>query len=156
MLEEGRYSEISEESQLIFRKRLRAFGKADIIAEVLNLDPLPSNPEEDRKLRAEYQRGKMIEQGLHRGVFDDQGNLWIPVASAEEARNFFKRPRSDNQSPDQRAAAEDDADENVLYVEVRDNKNTTSPLPSPRKMSKVSILTVILIFGDYLTLSNFF
>ncbi|VDL16601.1 unnamed protein product [Hymenolepis diminuta] len=139
LLEEGRYSEISEESQLIFRKRLRAFGKADIIAEVLNLDPLPSNPEEDRKLRAEYQRGKMIEQGLHRGVFDDQGNLWIPVASAEEARNFFKRSRSNDQSPDRRAGAEDDADENVLYVEVKENKNATSPLPSPRKISKMDM-----------------
>nr|CDS30698.1 bromodomain containing protein 8 [Hymenolepis microstoma] len=137
LLEEGRYSEIPEESRLIFRKRLRAFGKRDIIAEVLNLDPLPANPEEDRILRAEYRRGKLIEQGLHRGVFDDQDNLWIPVASAEEARNFFKRPRSDDQSPDQRAATEDD--ENVLHVEVKDDKDITSTLPSPRKMSNMDV-----------------
>ncbi|VDN99810.1 unnamed protein product [Rodentolepis nana] len=135
LLEEGRYSEISEESRLIFRKRLRAFGKRDLIAEVLNLDPLPANPEEDRNLRAEYRRGKLIERGLHRGVFDDQGNLWIPVASAEEARNFFKRPRSGDQSPDQHAATEDD-DENV-HLEVKDGIDITSTPPSPRKMSNM-------------------
>lgn len=118
---------------------MRAFDKRDIIAEELNLEPLPVNPDEDRALRAEYRRSKIISQGLHRGVFDEDGNLWIPVASAEEARNFFKRSsQHGEQSSDNFADAL--GGENI-FVEVKD-KESTSSLPSPKKIPKVIFLTL--------------
>ncbi|KAM7535748.1 hypothetical protein Aperf_G00000100129 [Anoplocephala perfoliata] len=129
LLKEGRYSEISEESLLTFRKRLRAHGKADVIGEVLNLEPLPPNPEEDQKFRKEYRRGKMTEKGIHRGVFDDEGNLWIPVFSEDQARDFFLS-RSGDQSPDR-------VDDTVRDVEMKEQGDASSPIPPPRKIPKI-------------------
>lgn len=126
----NRFSEITPESLLIYRKRLRAFGLPDVIAESLHLDPLPSNPEEDKEARRNLYYDDMAESGLHQAVLDADSGLWIPISSEEKLRSFF-----DSKSE---ASVVNGPEDIKMEVDEKEKMEDLSPPLSPRITSVVS------------------
>nr|CDS21813.1 bromodomain containing protein 8 [Echinococcus granulosus] len=119
----NRFSEITPESLLIYRKRLRAFGLPDVIGESLHLEPLLPNPEEDRETRRNLHYDDLAEGGLHQAVLDADSGLWIPVSSEEKLRNFFD-PKSDG-------SFTDELDDIKMEVDEKERVEDLSSPPSP-------------------------
>ena len=121
------FSEISPEGIETFRKRFRAFGKSDVIAEALHLEPLPHNPNEDAKTLRQYFYDSLAARGLRQAVLDPENGLWIPVNSEENVRHFFDFNSDESFI--------EDADE---YRNEPDEKLVIGGLsPSPTKIPKV-------------------
>ncbi|VDK38366.1 unnamed protein product [Taenia asiatica] len=127
----NRFSEITPESLLIYRKRLRAFGLPDVIAESLHLEPLPSNPEEDKETRRNLYYDDLTESGLHQAVLDADSGLWIPISSEEKLRSFFES-RSD-------VSVADEPDDIKMEVDEKARMEYLSPLPLHRIGSATEI-----------------
>ncbi|KAL5967475.1 Bromodomain-containing protein 8, partial [Taenia solium] len=127
----NRFSEITPESLLIYRKRLRAFGLPDMIAESLHLEPLPSNPEEDKETRRNLYYDDLTESGLHQAVLDADSGLWIPISSEEKLRSFFDS-RSD-------VSVADEPDDIKMEVDEKARREYLSPLPLHRIGSATEI-----------------
>lgn len=87
----GRFEEISPETLLVYRKRLRAFGLQDIIADRLGLEPLPpsNNAEEDSLIRRSLRYADHADNGLCHATATPSGGLWIPVESVDSLKGFF-------------------------------------------------------------------
>ncbi|VDN12362.1 unnamed protein product [Dibothriocephalus latus] len=95
---EGRFSELSPEAILTFRKRCRAFGLPDVIGEALHWDPLPPNEEEDRLVRKSVRCADNADNGLSHATMDAEGGLWIPMLP-EHFRSFFPEKAHSAASP---------------------------------------------------------
>lgn len=121
------FSEISPEGIAAFRKRFRAFGKSDIIAKSLHLEPLPHNPNEDAETLRQFYCDVLAGSGLRQAVLDPDNGLWVPVNSEESIRQFFDS--NSNESI---------VDETDDFNNVIDEKLVIGdPSPSPSKISKV-------------------
>lgn len=133
----NRFSEITPESLLIYRKRLRAFGLPDVIGESLHLEPLLPNPEEDRETRRNLHYDDLAEGGLHQAVLDADSGLWIPVSSEEKLRNFFD-PKSDG-------SFTDELDDIKMEVDEKERVEDLSSPPSPHiALTKMQTISFIL------------
>lgn len=140
----GRYSEISPESLLVYRKRLRAFGLQDVIAETLGLEPLPPNAEEDKAVRRALRHADHADTGLCHATVSEGGGLWIPVDSTEALVTFFEDDESeDSKGPGpsgirQPVPIEGEDMEGAGDGEDGEEPIDTTPLMSPVKAEKAS------------------